>query len=214
MGDTTGAYCWYNNDLATYKATYGALYNWYAVNNAKGLVYFERNSVHETGWRVPSMADFTKLIAFLDGSVLAGGKLKEVGITHWDTPNTGASDIFGFKALPAGVREQTGAFIQQGSLNVLWSSTEQSTDNAQSEFMEYDISDIINAFYEKTRGFSVRCVRDIYVATVYVTFTDPLNTNILWRKGVRSGQLRVDVTLTLLGFSGIEGVDWENIKST
>src|SRR5665648_308381 len=34
---TSGAYCWYNNDAATYKANYGALYNWFAVADSRKI---------------------------------------------------------------------------------------------------------------------------------------------------------------------------------
>ena len=100
---TTGAYCWYNDDSITYN-DYGLLYNWYAVNSASGLAYLERDRVEELGWRIPTLADFNTLIAFLGGTALAGGPLKEIGLTHWASPNTGATNSTGFTGLPGGVR--------------------------------------------------------------------------------------------------------------
>ena len=70
----TPGYCWNNNDEATYKATYGALYNWYTVNTG---------NLCPTGWHVPGDAEWTTLTTYLGGEDVAGGKLKEVGITHW-----------------------------------------------------------------------------------------------------------------------------------
>ena len=91
---TTGAYCWYNNDVS-YKNPYGALYNWYAVNTGK---------LAPKGWHVPSDAEWTTLITYLGGESIAGGKLKEAGTTHWLSPNTEATNSTGFSALPGGRR--------------------------------------------------------------------------------------------------------------
>ena len=81
----TDAFCWYNNDQQTYKATYGALYNWYAVNTGK---------LWPAGWHVPSDAEWTTFIDFLDGRDYAGGKMKEMGTLHWVAPTTEASDTY------------------------------------------------------------------------------------------------------------------------
>lgn len=220
LGDTSGAYCWYDNDEATYKATYGALYNWYAVDNAKGLVYFERGGTQETGWKVPSNTDWETLKTTLDGYLLAGGKLKEIGTTHWQTPNTGASNSSGFTGIGAGRRDPLGSFNSLLGVEQFHSSDDYQDFIGYGLILQYNVeyagtwSSGISGLDQKKTGVSVRCVRDIYTSTVYVTFTDPLDTSVLWRKGVRSGQLRVDVTLTPTGFSGVEDVDWINIKST
>ena len=92
---TTPAYCWYNNDEAANKNIYGGLYNWYAVNTGK---------LCPSGWHVPSHQEFTVLRDYLGGATAAGGKLKEVGLTHWKSPNTGATDSSGFTAVPSGTR--------------------------------------------------------------------------------------------------------------
>ena len=67
---TTPGYCWYNNDSVSYRNTYGALYNWYAVNTGK---------LAPTGWHVPSDAEWEVLGNYLGGDSVAGGKLKEAG---------------------------------------------------------------------------------------------------------------------------------------
>ena len=92
---TTGAYCYYNNDSATYAATYGKLYNWYAVNDPRGLA--------PAGWHVPSDAEWTELINCLGGEDVAGGKMKAVSAL-WYSPNTGATNSSGFTGLPGGYR--------------------------------------------------------------------------------------------------------------
>ena len=92
---TTHGYCWYNNDEATYGDTYGALYNWYTV---------ETGNLCPTGWHVPTDAEWTELIDYLGGESVAGGKLKETGTTHWNSPNPGATNETGFTTLPGGYR--------------------------------------------------------------------------------------------------------------
>ena len=93
---TTGAYCYYNNDSATYAATYGKLYNWYAVHDPRGLA--------PEGWHIPSDAEWATLETCLGGSSVAGGKMKETGTTHWTAPNTDATNSSGFAGLPGGFR--------------------------------------------------------------------------------------------------------------
>lgn len=74
---STPAYCWYDNDSATYAQTYGALYNWYTVAT---------DSLCPTGWHVPTDAEWTILTDTLGGLTIAGGLLKETGTTHWTAP--------------------------------------------------------------------------------------------------------------------------------
>jgi uncharacterized protein (TIGR02145 family) len=155
--DVTGAYCWYDNLIAN-KALYGALYNWYAVNNAKGLVYFERGGIKEDGWRMPTSDDWDKLIATLGGETVAGAKLKELGAVHWNVPN--GTNESGFTALPGGWRDTDGAFSLMESGAGFWHADEfdavaawwQSL-SAQNPFTSLELA-------SKHYGFSVRCVRD------------------------------------------------------
>jgi uncharacterized protein (TIGR02145 family) len=209
VGDRTGAYCWYENDLPSHGVVLGALYNQYAVDNARGLVYFERGGVQETGWKVPSASEFDELIAIMDSVTVAGGNLKEVGLSHWATPNTGATDRVGFKALPGGKRSETdGSFSEIGDSAYFWT-----TDALYSYLIQYNDSSIFAWLNAKAGGLSVRCMRQLHTGTPYVEYADPLTPAITYRKGVRDNALRVDVTLTALGFNGTEDVDWANIKS-
>ncbi len=90
---TTGAWCYFKNDKDS-GVTYGKLYNWYAVNDPRGLA--------PVGWHIPSDAEWSTLSAYLGGDSIAGGKLKESGTSHWNIPNTGATNVSGFSALPGG----------------------------------------------------------------------------------------------------------------
>jgi len=148
-------YCWYNNDGATYKTTYGALYNWFAVNTGK---------LCPAGWHVPTDAQWTILTNYL-GVINttnysdAGGKLKETGTTHWQSPNTGATNKSGFTALPGGARYDNGAFSNIRTGGWWWSSTSSSA-NAFQRSMSSNSTYINRAASSKYTGLSVRCLKN------------------------------------------------------
>jgi len=147
---STPGYCWYNNDGAKYKNTYGALYNWFAINSGK---------LAPTGWHVPTDADWTTLINYLGGDSIAGGKLKEKGTSHWDSPNTGATNETGFTALPGGYRYIYGSNYLN-SFASWWSSAQVNTSEALSRGV-YNIYTNIYSYHElKVVGLSVRCLKD------------------------------------------------------
>jgi uncharacterized protein (TIGR02145 family) len=106
----TGARSYYGNDSTTNAPVYGALYNWYAEENGK---------LCPSGWHVPTDTEWTVLTNYLGGD---GGKLKEVGTVHWNN-STGATDEFGFTALPGGRRLDSGAFSFIGDYGYWWSAT-------------------------------------------------------------------------------------------
>ena len=152
-GLTTPAYSWYNNDKDTYGPTYGALYNWYTVNTGK---------LCPTGWHVPSYAEWNTLVNYLGGYMVAGGKLKEAGTAHWNSPNTGATNSSGFSALPGGERvDVNGSFIWIGYAGGWWSSTEGSPWDAwiYRLFCNTSIAHSGNDYF-KQGALSIRCVKD------------------------------------------------------
>jgi uncharacterized protein (TIGR02145 family) len=151
--DTTGAYCWYNNDLATYKADYGALYNHYAISNAHGIA--------PMGWRVATNTDFTTLQTYL-GITLAGGKMKEVGTSHWQTPNTGATNETGFTAVGSGIRFGVGGtFSQILQYGTWWASTLNGLTHANIFWSAYTDVSLFSYAEILANGYAIRCVRDI-----------------------------------------------------
>jgi uncharacterized protein (TIGR02145 family) len=158
---TTGAYSDYSNTPGN-STTYGRLYNWYAVdNNATTKVASNGGkNVCPTGWHIPTDAEWTTLTTYLGGEAVAGGKLKETGLTHWITPNTGATNETGFTALPGGYRGYGGSYDDVGNYGYWWSSTEYATTYAWNRTMNYDGADVYRAGSNKQYGFSVRCVRD------------------------------------------------------
>ncbi len=115
---TIGAYCDYDNDIG-YVNTYGRLYNWYAVDDSRGLA--------PNGWHIPTAEDWATLISFLDGN--AGSKVKETGTIHWTCANTDATNESGFNALPGGWRhDNNGSYNDLGNKALFWSSTERGID--------------------------------------------------------------------------------------
>lgn len=147
----TPGYCWYNNSQSGNGITNGALYNWCAVNSGK---------LCPAGWHVPSDSAWTILTDYLGGLNAAGGKLKETGVSHWLSPNAGATNETGFTAIPEGYRNVDGTFTDFGGGGYWWSSTGSRYNNAWSRYMSYNSISIIRGNDDKQAGFSIRCVRD------------------------------------------------------
>jgi uncharacterized protein (TIGR02145 family) len=149
---TTGAWCHYDNDPAN-DAIYGKLYNWYAVNDSRGLA--------PVGKKIPTDAEWTVLTDFLGGESIAGGKMKETGFCHWADPNTDATNSSGFTALPGGLRDYFfGEFDGISVLGSWWSSSEYDTANAWSRNLNYDDGIAYSYYTIKGSGFSVRCIEE------------------------------------------------------
>ncbi len=144
---SSGSWCYDNK--SSNREKYGRLYN---LKTAK--------KVCPTGWHLPNDAEWTQFTNYLGGKSVAGGKLKETGTTHWNSPNTGATNESGFTALPGGYRNRSGSFTSIGGYGYWWSSTEHSSSNALYRRLSYDHSDVYRDDYDKEDGFSVRCVRD------------------------------------------------------
>jgi uncharacterized protein (TIGR02145 family) len=147
---TSHGYCWYGNDAGN-KNTYGALYNWYAVATGK---------LCPVGWHVPTDDDCIALEDYFGFSIPAGGKLKETGTTHWASPNTGATDEVGFKALPGGLRTETGTFQFITNYGYWWTSTEYNTHNEWYRELEYNSDNVVRYYKDDNNGMSVRCIKD------------------------------------------------------
>jgi uncharacterized protein (TIGR02145 family) len=151
-GLTTGAYCYYNNDSTTYAATYGKIYNWYAVNDPRGLA--------PEGWHIPTAFEWTTLVECLGGDAVAGGPLKEIGTSHWMSPNTGATNVTGYTGLPGGQRLAAGGFINNGTSNIWWSSVEFNSTLAWFLGVGHTTSSVVLSYIDKPVGSYVRCIRD------------------------------------------------------
>ena len=159
---STPAYCWYNNDAATYKNTYGALYNWYSVNTAK---------LAPKGWHVANDADWTSLENYVSANLgISGNEAKALAATiNWtSSTNTGAivndltkNNSSGFSALPGGSRYFADSFFFVGENGYWWSSSEYGANHAGYWSLSYYYSTVYRyGIGGKEGGFSVRCVRD------------------------------------------------------
>jgi len=151
---TTGAWCYYRKKSENGKI-YGKLYNWYAVNDSRGLA--------PEGWHIPGKDEWTKLSDFLGGDTVAGGKMKETGTTYWREPNAEATNTSGFTGLPGGYRggrDGGSMFILKSETGAWWSSTEDSAEEAWLQFLSCKTGILKRNNKNKQFGFSVRCVKD------------------------------------------------------
>lgn len=147
---TTGAWCYYNNDPTT-GCIYGKLYNWHAVNDSRGLA--------PTGYHVPSKTELETLTSYLGSN--AGGNMKEVGITHWNNPNTDADNTSGFTGFGGGYRDNYGSFNSLRYHGVWWSSSEGTTSSVAWDInLDYYSGYAIIGTGVKKGGFSVRLIQD------------------------------------------------------
>lgn len=165
---TTVAYCWYNNDETTFKATYGALYNGYAVNT----------KLCPSGWHIPSNSDWEDLELYLqdhgynyDGTTTGNKYAKAMATaTGWtfnaSTGTVGNTDYpekrnaSGFSGYPAGYRISWGTSYHSGDETYWWSSTEASSESNYYMSITNNYASAAIYYSAKVTGFSVRCVQD------------------------------------------------------
>lgn len=150
---TTPAFCWCNNEFA-YKDIYGAQYNFYTVT--------DNNKLCPSGWHIPSDSEWTDLVNFLGGNEIAGGKMKEVGTSHWVEPNYGATNESGFNGLPSGTLGGDGTNQNVGYFCFFWSSSvDPNMANGGWIYGLYRYSESIGRMGAYSwGGMSVRCIKD------------------------------------------------------
>jgi uncharacterized protein (TIGR02145 family) len=146
------AWCYYDNDPSNGKK-YGKLYNWYAVNDPRGLA--------PEGWKIPSDEEWSRLTDFLGGESVAGTKMKSTDFWADNDGELGnGTNESGFSGLPGGGRTNDGSFFYIGEGGYWWSSTESSTSDAWDRDLGYDNGSVGGSSLNKLLGFSVRCLRD------------------------------------------------------
>lgn len=149
---TSGAWTYYQND-SSQGTIYGKLYNWYAVNDPRGLA--------PVGWHIPTDNEWTQLtdICLRDLSI-AGGAMKDTGTLNWIS-NTGATNSSGFTGLPGGYLYSYGNSFNFKRFNgYWWSSTQMDSSNSYIRQLYYGDEAAYRSATPKVFGFSVRCVRD------------------------------------------------------
>jgi uncharacterized protein (TIGR02145 family) len=144
----SGAQTVYNNDPANLE-TYGRLYNWYAVTNARGLC--------PVGFHVPTDNEWTVLENALGGSSVAGTALKS---SASDSPPWDGSNSSGFSALPGGFRDFSSSYFSYLGSGGYWWSSSPNVWNAWNRNLYSGYSYVARDYDSVRYGFSVRCVRD------------------------------------------------------
>jgi uncharacterized protein (TIGR02145 family) len=152
----------YNNDAANV-GVYGRIYTPAAARrNAASSTSNPSNikGAAPNGWHIPSKAEWMELVTYLGGLNIAGGKMKETGTTHWKAPNKGATNEFGFTALPGGVRDFAMGFLGKGDWLFFLTSTASSSRDATGINIAYDESLIFFGDAHPDDAGSVRCIKD------------------------------------------------------
>ena len=168
---TIEKYCFGNIDANC--NIYGGLYQWNELMNYSAPSNANpsgRQGICPTSWHIPSEAEWCQMNTFLDGSincsaigwlgVNAGGKLKETGTSHWALPNTGATNLSGFTALPGGYSVSGGSFSGLTNYANFWTSAENSPTEGWYNYQGNLNEQTGRYFYGKSYGFSARCIKD------------------------------------------------------
>ena len=166
---TTGAWCYYNNST-TNGITYGKLYNWYAImgiyDTASAANPALRKKLAPMGWHIPNDEEWRLLMNCLDPNAVlvdawqnvAGGQMKLIGTSLWQSPNTGATNVSGFSGLPGGCYYRT--FSSIGIYGFWWSSSVNVSNLPWCRTLHSNTEYLGRANYIKASGLSVRCVKD------------------------------------------------------
>ena len=179
-------YC--NSDLESNCVIYGGLYSWNEMmqySNFQGI-----QGICPTGWHIPDEEDLTILTDNLGTLSSAGGKMKELGLSHWGWPNTGATNSSGFTALPGGWKNENNGFVPPRYQATFWSSSENAATNAWSIYLNYGNINALNYdYWEKNKALSVRCLMNV---PIFPTITTSDISNITQATAISGGNVITD----------------------
>ncbi len=175
-----GSQCWMAEDLkydqdsygidACYDynssncSEYGRLYSWAAVMQGESSSSSNPSGVQgicPDGWHVPSRAEWLELMTYLGGTS-EGGQLKEIAVTHWYSPNTGATNATGFTALGSGLYDDVSHFHELKEHVYYWTSALENIDQPYYFKLNYDNGNLDNGYMQSGNLATVRCVRNNY----------------------------------------------------
>ncbi|MEQ8556382.1 MAG: DUF4493 domain-containing protein [Cyclobacteriaceae bacterium] len=143
--------------------SYGVLYNWWSAMDSQassGSVPSGVQGACPANWHLPSQTEWFNLSQYLGGSLISGGKLKEIGTQYWLGPNVGATNEIGFNARGASGRGTGGGFGLLGRSGAWFSSTESAIDRVNVAQIYNDRENLFTVGLFKAAGFSIRCVKD------------------------------------------------------
>lgn len=146
------AWCYYNNDPAT-GILYGKLYNWYAINDERGIC--------PPGWHIPSDSEWRELIELLGGYKSAGKIMKSLNL--WENAKSIGTNESDFNILPSGYRNFYGDYFFLNQHAYFWSSTQHHSHLAWYHSVDFFIDDVLRYYNVKGNGFSCRCVKDVKI---------------------------------------------------
>lgn len=155
--NTDDAYCYYNNNAGS---IYGALYT-YAAAIADNWVRdnYDGQGVCPFGWHLPTDSEWSILTTFLGGESIAGGKMKSVGTTYWDSPNVGATNSSNFNGLPGGYRI-FGYFRYSSDNSCWWSATVSTSGYSWRRSLYHNEESVYRWPISRSDGLSIRCLRN------------------------------------------------------
>ncbi|MBU0765732.1 MAG: T9SS type A sorting domain-containing protein [Bacteroidetes bacterium] len=152
-GETNPQYFFNYDDNPANASVYGKLYTWFAIADDRHICPY--------GWHEPAESEWTVLFDFIGGTSYGGGKLKETGTVHWNSPNSGATDEYGFTALPGGDRNYYSGFLNLGDYAHFWTTDSLNPGYALQIELGYNFEDIVVFANDLGNGLSVRCIKNI-----------------------------------------------------
>ncbi|MEI7983217.1 MAG: FISUMP domain-containing protein, partial [Bacteroidota bacterium] len=180
-------YCF--NDNESNCTEFGGLYQW---NEIMQYTYSEgAQGICPDGWHVPSRNQLSQLATYLGGNTIAGGNLKEAGLTHWASPNTGATNSSGFTALGTGRIVDPGVSWELLQLTRFWTSYGVLPPGNAAYFYElgFNTTSFNMGGDYQGQGYSVRCLKNgcTFPSSPTSGIHTPMPTQIIWNWNTVTG---------------------------
>lgn len=166
-------YNWFALFDRSFSVKYGLLYNWYAATDERLIC--------ADGWEVSNYTQWTDMITYLGGASIAGGKLKELGLDYWLTPNTGATNEVSFNGRGSGYRNTSGVFSLLKNTSQILTST-LAGSSPRCFVLNYALETIpINNVTDSKAGNSIRIIKTTTTLTHGQTGTYTGNDGKVYR---------------------------------